>query len=67
MVNPRARTASLFSGESLMGLLIAALIGFSGSDSPLALVGEGFAPAMWLGLIGFAALFAFFLRRVLRK
>ena len=59
--------SGLIVGESLMGLLIAALIGFSGSDSPLALVGEGFAPAMWLGLIGFAALFAFFLRRVLRK
>ena len=59
--------SGLIVGESLMGLLIAALIGFSGSDSPLALVGEGFAPAMWLGLICFAALFAFFLRRVLRK
>jgi len=59
--------SGLIVGESLMGLLIAALIGFSGSDSPLALVGEGFAPAMWLGLICFAALFAFFFRRVLRQ
>ncbi|MNV83335.1 hypothetical protein D3C71_1771330 [compost metagenome] len=59
--------SGLIVGESLMGLLIAALIGFSGSDSPLALVGEGFAPATWLGLICFAALFAFFFRRVLRK
>lgn len=59
--------SGLIVGESLMGLLIAALIGFSGSDAPLALVGEGFAPAMWLGLVCFAALFAFFYRRVLRK
>lgn len=58
--------SGLIVGESLMGLLIAALIGFSGSDGPLALVGHDFAPAMWLGLAGFAALFAFFYRRVLR-
>ncbi len=42
--------SGLIVGESLMGLLLAALIGFSGQDAPLALVGEGFAPAMWLGL-----------------
>ena len=59
--------SGLIVGESLMGLLIAAVIGFSGSDAPLALVGSGFAPAMWLGLVCFAALFAFFYRRVLRK
>ena len=33
--------SGLIVGESLMGLLIAALIGFSGKDAPLALVGEG--------------------------
>lgn len=44
-----------------------ALVGFSGSDAPLALLGSEFAPAMWLGLGCFAALFAFFYRRVLRK
>lgn len=54
-------------GESLMGLALAAVIGFSGSDAPLALVGHGFAPAMWLGLVAFAALFAFFYKRVLRS
>jgi hypothetical protein len=57
----------LIVGESLMGLLIAALIGFSGKDAPLALVGEGFAPAMWLGLAYFVGLCVFFYRRVLRK
>ena len=53
--------------SGLMGLLIAALIGFSGKDAPLALVGEGFAPAMWLGLAYFVGLCVFFYRRVLRK
>lgn len=59
--------SGLIVGESLMGLLIAALIGFSGADAPLALVGEGFAPAMWLGLVCFAALGVFFYRRVIKK
>lgn len=58
--------SGLIVGESLMGLLIAAIIGFSGSDAPLALVSD-FAPATWLGLVCFAALFAFFYRRVVRK
>ncbi len=59
--------SGLIVGESLMGLLIAALIGLSGKDAPLALVGEGFAPAMWLGLAYFVGLCVFFYRRVLRK
>jgi len=59
--------SGLIVGESLMGLMIAALIGFSGTDGPLALVGHDFAPATWLGLGCFAALFAFFHRRVLRR
>ena len=59
--------SGLIVGESLMGLLIAALIGFSGKDAPLALVGEHFAPAMWLGLICFVGLCSFFYKRVLSK
>ena len=58
--------SGLIVGESLMGLLLAALIGFSGSDAPLALVGAHFAPAMWLGLVAFAALCVYFHRRVLK-
>jgi putative OPT family oligopeptide transporter len=58
--------SGLIVGESLMGLLLAALIGFSGQDAPLALVGEGFAPAMWLGLLYFGGLCVFFYRSVLR-
>lgn len=59
--------SGLIVGESLMGLLLAALIGFSGQDAPLALVGEGFAPAMWLGLLYFGGLCTFFYRSVLRR
>lgn len=59
--------SGLIVGESLMGLALAAVIGFSGSDAPLALVGHGFVPAMWLGLVAFAALFVFFYKRVLRS
>ena len=58
--------SGLIVGESLVGLLLAALIGFSGSDAPLALVGGGFAPAMWLGLLAFVALCTYVSRRVLR-
>ena len=50
-----------------MGIVIAALIGFSGKDAPLAIVGADFAPAMWLGLLCFAALCAFFYKRVLSR
>lgn len=58
--------SGLIVGESLMGLALAAAIGFSGNDAPLALVSD-FAPAMWLGLLAFAALFAFFYRRVVGR
>lgn len=59
--------SGLIVGESLMGIVIAALIGFSGKDAPLALVGESFAAAMWLGLAFFIGLCTFFYRRVLHK
>ncbi len=49
-------------GESLVGVGMAAVIGISGSQSPLAVVGDGFAGAAgWLGLVVFAAVwFAFY-------
>ena len=60
--------SGLIVGESLMGLLLAALIGLSGQDAPLALVGANFAtPAMLLGLVYFCALGGFFYRSVLKK
>lgn len=55
---PRRRgvllASGLIVGESLMGILLAALIGTTGKDAPLALVGAGFeSTAEWLGLIVF--------------
>jgi putative OPT family oligopeptide transporter len=46
--------SGLIVGESLMGVLIAGIIGATGNQAPLALVGPGFAPiAEWLGLVMF--------------
>lgn len=59
--------AGLIVGESLMGLLLAAVIGFSGQDAPLALVGADFAAAPWLGLLAFAGIALFFYRSMLRR
>ena len=43
-------------GEGLIGVLIAALVAFSGKDYPLSLVGDGFAGngAVYLGTVAFA-------------
>ncbi|MBM7062483.1 oligopeptide transporter, OPT family [Pseudomonas sp. UL073] len=58
--------SGLIVGESLMGILLAALIGASGQDAPLALVGADFAgTAQWLGLALFLLVCALFYRRVL--
>ncbi|MDR3415460.1 MAG: oligopeptide transporter, OPT family [Nevskia sp.] len=47
--------SGLIVGESLIGVLMAAVVVFSGKDTPLALVGEDFAgAAMWIGGIAFA-------------
>lgn len=59
--------SGLIVGESLMGLLLAGVIGFSGQNAPLAIVGENFAPAMWLGLAAFAALCVFFYRSIVQR
>ena len=49
--------SGLIVGESLLGLVIAGAIGISGSDAPLAVVGDGYAPyAPWVGLILFVGL-----------
>jgi putative OPT family oligopeptide transporter len=47
--------SGLIVGESLLGVILAAVVVFSGSGAPLALVGEGFATAgQVLGFIAFA-------------
>ncbi len=41
-------------GEGLIGVVIAAVVAFSGMDAPLALVGPEFAnAAVWIGGIAF--------------
>ncbi|WP_444436981.1 OPT family oligopeptide transporter [Pseudomonas sp. A6] len=69
---PRRRgvllASGLIVGESLMGILLAALIGTSGKDAPLALVGAGFEDtAQWLGLLVFVVVCVLFHRQVLGK
>jgi putative OPT family oligopeptide transporter len=48
--------SGMIVGESLIGVLLAAIVVFSGKDAPLALVGDGFATAsMWIGAGAFIA------------
>ena len=48
--------SGMIVGESLIGVLIAAIVVFSGKAAPLALVGDAFAgnAAVWIGGIAFA-------------
>lgn len=49
-------SSGLIVGESLLGVVFAALVAFSGKSSPIALVGTGFAtPSIWIGGIAFVA------------
>jgi hypothetical protein len=49
--------SGLIVGESLLGVVFATIIAFSGNPAPIALVGKGFDTAgIWLGAIAFAAL-----------
>jgi len=49
--------SGLIVGESLLGVVFAAVVAFSGNAAPIALVGDGFAPAsIWIGGIAFAAI-----------
>jgi len=48
--------SGMIVGESLIGVLLAAIVVFSGKDAPLAVVGPGFATAaLWIGGIAFIA------------
>jgi putative OPT family oligopeptide transporter len=54
-------------GESLVGVAMAAVIGATGSQSPLALVGDSFdGPAQWITLVVFAVVAVWFGVRVRR-
>jgi putative OPT family oligopeptide transporter len=60
--------SGMIVGEGLIGVLVAALVAFSGRDFPLALVGNSFATsgAVWLGGIAFALVIYALYRRVSR-
>jgi putative OPT family oligopeptide transporter len=60
--------SGLIVGEGLIGVLIAALVAFSGKDFPLSLVDDHFADngAVWLGTGAFAATLLFLYRWVAR-
>ncbi|ODP33658.1 OPT family oligopeptide transporter [Pandoraea sp. ISTKB] len=58
--------SGLIVGESLVGVAMAMVVGFTGSDAPLALVGSSFAPTSeWLALIVFVGICVVIVRRVL--
>lgn len=59
--------SGLIVGESLFGVLNAGLIVAFSSDAPIALVGEDFAPAKILGLVGFVGLVFWLYNWMLRK
>ena len=48
--------SGLIVGESLWGVLNAGLIVGLNTDAPIGLVPESFAPAPWLGVLGFVAM-----------
>ncbi|MPT41054.1 MAG: oligopeptide transporter, OPT family [Achromobacter sp.] len=59
--------SGLIVGESLVGVLMAGIIGAAGTDAPLAIAGEGFAvTASYLGLAIFVLVAVLFWRRVMR-
>jgi putative OPT family oligopeptide transporter len=58
--------SGLIVGESLVGVVMAGVVGFTGRDAPLAVVGDSFAPASeWLALLVFVLVCGVFARRVL--
>jgi putative OPT family oligopeptide transporter len=55
--------SGMIVGEGLIGVVIAAIVAFSGKDFPLGVVGDEFAdgPALWIGGIAFViAMFALY-------
>jgi putative OPT family oligopeptide transporter len=59
--------SGLIVGESLLAVIFAGVVAFSGNDSPIALVGKGFdTPAIWIGGVVFAATVAVLYRWIMR-
>ncbi len=60
-------SSGLIVGESIIGVIIAAVVVFSGTEAPLALVGPGFRGAsIWIGGIAFVVITALLYRWVSR-
>lgn len=59
--------SGLIVGESVWGVVNAGLIVGLSSDAPIAIVPESFAPAPWLGAIGFIGVIAWLYRWMLRR
>ena len=59
--------SGLIVGESLWGVLNAGLIVSLNSDAPIGLVPDDFAPARWLGLLGFVGAIVWLYRWMLRR
>jgi ribulose 1,5-bisphosphate synthetase/thiazole synthase len=60
--------SGMIVGEGIIGVLVAALVAFSGKDFPLDMVGDTFANggAVWLGGLVFALVIYALYRRVAR-
>jgi putative OPT family oligopeptide transporter len=59
--------SGMIVGESIIGVVIAAIVVFSGKNTPLALVGDDFGTAaIWIGGIAFVLVNALFYRWVAR-
>ncbi|HEY2800023.1 MAG TPA: oligopeptide transporter, OPT family [Chthoniobacterales bacterium] len=59
--------SGLIVGESLLAVIFAAVVAFSGNQHPIALVGDAFAtPSIWIGGIIFAVLVIVLYRWILR-
>ena len=59
--------SGMIVGESLLAVLIAAVVAFSGNNAPLAIVGSGFADAsVWIGGIAFVASITLLYRWLIR-
>jgi len=59
--------SGLIVGESIWGVINAGLIVALAKDAPLALVPENFAPAPWLGVLGFVGLIVLLYGWMLRR
>ncbi|MEO8742278.1 MAG: oligopeptide transporter, OPT family, partial [Lysobacteraceae bacterium] len=59
--------SGMIVGESLLAVLIAAVVAFSGNGAPLAIVGDGFAnTSVWIGGIAFVASITLLYRWLIR-